>query len=302
MHWRRVLIFAGGHDHLGSYWRDPHYVLEAVKRCILSIILLFLGGSLRAQSASNCPWLSQAQGKQERDLAVYCDEFRGKKFVVARARTGHKLRAEMYSAKHKSPLSSFTSDREVMVVTNGGIYKDEGDGTEAPEGLLIRNGNQVASLNLQSSNSSSPSNFYWKPNGVFWIDLKGKPHITEAAEFKQADISKVREATQSGPLLVSRDKLHSGFATSKTEYVRNGVGVRDGTLYLVVSREPVRMEELAWLFREKLGCPNALYLDGAISEMYVRSGNTANVGLSVVEPEGALRSSFVTMIGLVRSR
>jgi uncharacterized protein YigE (DUF2233 family) len=51
--------------------------------------------------------------------------------------------------------------------------------------------------------------------------------------------------------------------------VRNGVGVVSSErVVLVISREPVSLHGFATFFRDKLGCRDALYLDGAISGMW----------------------------------
>ena len=36
----------------------------------------------------------------------------------------------------------------------------------------------------------------------------------------------------------------------------------------VISNEPVTFFRFASLFRDKLGCPNALFLDGSVSSLY----------------------------------
>ena len=76
-------------------------------------------------------------------------------------------------------------------------------------------------------------------------------------------------ATQSGPMLVIEGALHPAFRPESPNLrIRNGVGVAsDGSVWLVISREPVRFHDLATLFRDGLGCPDALYLDGTVSEL-----------------------------------
>jgi uncharacterized protein YigE (DUF2233 family) len=59
-------------------------------------------------------------------------------------------------------------------------------------------------------------------------------------------------------------------ADSKNLAVRSGVGVRkDGTVVFAISRLPVNFYTFASLFLNRLKCPNALYLDGTISALYV---------------------------------
>jgi len=76
-------------------------------------------------------------------------------------------------------------------------------------------------------------------------------------------------ATQSGPLLVIDGKLHPRFEENgASRFIRNGVGVRDAhTIVLAISRSGVSFGSFARLFRDALGCPNALYLDGVVSAL-----------------------------------
>ena len=51
---------------------------------------------------------------------------------------------------------------------------------------------------------------------------------------------------------------------------RHGVGARaDGTVVFAMTRDPVNLYTFASLFRDVLRCPDALSLDGAISQFYV---------------------------------
>ena len=65
-------------------------------------------------------------------------------------------------------------------------------------------------------------------------------------------------------------KLHPAFkANSESRLLRNGVGVPSPDIALfVISEAPVNFHELAVLFRDKLHCPDALFLDGTVSSLY----------------------------------
>jgi uncharacterized protein YigE (DUF2233 family) len=84
-------------------------------------------------------------------------------------------------------------------------------------------------------------------------------------------------------------------AESTSTVVRNGVGVvSPRRIALAISREPVNLYAFAKLFRDRLGCSDALYLDGAISGMYAPSAGRQDLdrgpfaGFVVVETaEGA---------------
>ena len=60
------------------------------------------------------------------------------------------------------------------------------------------------------------------------------------------------------------------FSPAGTSYKRrNGVGVVDGNqVVFAISEGAVRFYDFARLFRDGLGCKNALFLDGTISSLY----------------------------------
>lgn len=146
-----------------------------------------------------------------------------------------------------------------IVRTNAGIFEPD----LTPTGLLISAGRELHPLNLQSG----AGNFFLKPNGVFFVTAKGA-QVVESSEFRAEG---VLEATQSGPLLVRHGVVHPSFKPGSTHRaIRNGVGVRrDGTVVLVISRDEVSLFDFAALFRDVLGCGDALYLDGVISGLAV---------------------------------
>jgi uncharacterized protein YigE (DUF2233 family) len=54
-------------------------------------------------------------------------------------------------------------------------------------------------------------------------------------------------------------------------HIRNGVCVADpNTAWFAISEEPVSFGRLARLLRDRLGCRNALYLDGSVSSLWDR--------------------------------
>ncbi len=147
---------------------------------------------------------------------------------------------------------------------NAGMFRDDG----MPVGLCIVGGKEITALRT----GEGTGNFYLKPNGVFALTDSG-PIVRETGEWQAAPPSGVRYATQSGPLLVQRGTIHPAFReSSPNRNIRNGVGVRpDGRVVFAISAEPVTFHEMATLFRDALDCPDALYLDGAISAMHAPS-------------------------------
>ncbi len=148
----------------------------------------------------------------------------------------------------------------LIAATNAGIYEPG----YVPTGLFIEDGVVKNPLNLDDGNG----NFYLKPNGVFLLTDAGA-RIVEASQF-EAVAGPVRYATQSGPLLVSGGTIHPAFTPgSQNCRLRSGIGARpDGTVFLVISNGAVNFYDFATFFKEALNCPDALYLDGAISELY----------------------------------
>jgi uncharacterized protein YigE (DUF2233 family) len=72
-------------------------------------------------------------------------------------------------------------------------------------------------------------------------------------------------------MLVQRGRIHTAFREGSTNrFIRSGVGVRDGHVAVfAISRAEVDFHTIATLFRDVLDCQDALFLDGAISRMYV---------------------------------
>jgi uncharacterized protein YigE (DUF2233 family) len=61
---------------------------------------------------------------------------------------------------------------------------------------------------------------------------------------------------------------------SRYRAVRNGVGVRaDGTVVFAIADTPVTFHHFAAAFRDVLACPDALFLDGTISQLHAGPGN-----------------------------
>lgn len=159
-------------------------------------------------------------------------------------------------------------NREWVMATNAGIF----DPSRRPVGLHVQRGQELAPL----STADGEGNFFLKPNGVFWIDELGA-HVAPTEHY--APKGKIELATQSGPILVAQGQLHPAFVQSSTSLrTRSGVGVNaHGHVFFVLSQDRVTFHATATLFRDVLGCPNALYLDGEISAV-------AAPGLPAPEP------------------
>ncbi len=180
-------------------------------------------------------------------------------------------------------LKNYTSSqgKELLLAMNGGMYTPNFE----PQGLYIENGSVLNNLNT----ASGYGNFYLLPNGVFGITRNNHGFVVKTEDF-QNRLPNTRFATQSGPMLVFNDSIHPAFSEgSKNLHIRNGVGVTNsGKVVLVISNQRTNFYDFALLFRDKLHCSNALYLDGAISKMYNKATNRTEDG------------SFGVMIGIVK--
>lgn len=143
---------------------------------------------------------------------------------------------------------------------NAGMYGED----LKPIGLYIEDGRMLRKLNRRNG----PGNFHLKPNGVFFID-GDRGGVMETEAFAASGL-KPQFASQSGPMLVVDGQIHPKFSVDGTSLQRrNGVGAPDDhTLVFVISDDWVNFHSFARLFRDRLGCPNALFLDGSISSLH----------------------------------
>jgi len=161
------------------------------------------------------------------------------------------------------------ADPDIAVATNAGIFTPQ----FAPGGLLVSDGVTLRDLNL----ADGGGNFHLKPNGVFEIRDDGTAAVVDSTAYSAEE---VRFATQSGPALLLGGQLHPEFRAGSTNLAfRSGVGVSpDGrTVYLALSWSLTNFHDFATLFRDELGCDNALYLDGQISRLWVAGDGEPDV-------------------------
>jgi uncharacterized protein YigE (DUF2233 family) len=161
-------------------------------------------------------------------------------------------------------LASFIAGQRLsaplVLSMNAGMYEPD----MRPVGLHVEDGRTIAPLNT----NPGEGNFYMEPNGVFFVRHDGTAGILSTRAYAK-DRPNARMATQSGPMLVIEGKLHPRFEPNGTSrFIRNGVGVRDvHTIILAISTETVSLGRFARLFRDELGCSDALFFDGMISAL-----------------------------------
>jgi len=204
-------------------------------------------------------------------------EFEGALYHLYRVNKADYSRLELHwLGKDSQPLRDFVGlhrhlteqGKEIAFAINAGIYEKG----PKPCGLTIADGKELVPLNHRDDEG----NFYLKPNGVFFLDDNFGAGVMEAGEYGRSALTPML-ACQSGPLLLRKGVMHPAFkADSPNRRLRNAVGVRasDGQIIFVMSDRDDRVKgrvtfhQLSRFFLH-LGCQDALFLDGDISDMLV---------------------------------
>ncbi len=162
-------------------------------------------------------------------------------------------------------------EKGATMATNAGMFTPR----QVPQGLYISDDVEKGKYPVDLSDPND-DNFYLMPNGVFAVDTNGFPIVMETKafveEFGRQVQPAIQLATQSGPMLVINGNIHPSFTEgSQNLNIRSGVGIMDSNkVVFAISMQPVNFYDFASLFQEVFRCDNALYLDGAISEMFVK--------------------------------
>ncbi|MEM6379013.1 MAG: phosphodiester glycosidase family protein, partial [Bacteroidota bacterium] len=161
-----------------------------------------------------------------------------------------------------------TKGENLIFATNGGMYRPD----LTPEGLYVENGKTFYPLNLEKRGRLEFMNFYnIPPNGVFYITKDNQANVVTSLEYLEiVKQQPIKYATQSGPLLFNNGVRNPHFkASSTSKFVRTGVGItKQGKVMFAISHKPLNFFNFSRIF-DFYGCQDALYLDGAISEMYL---------------------------------
>jgi uncharacterized protein YigE (DUF2233 family) len=200
-------------------------------------------------------------------LAVDCAEvaFRGADYTVCEVDPAREELRLFLNDSGGKPYGSFRAVEAewgpLSFAMNAGMYHED----RRPVGLYIEEGREFAPIVTRDG----PGNFGMLPNGVFCID-RGRAFVFESRYFAES-FDGCDFATQSGPMLVIDGAVHPRFIEgSEFTNVRNAVGTSaagDRAVF-AISDDVVNFYDFALLFRDYLGLPDALYLDGSISRLY----------------------------------
>ncbi|MFZ3193061.1 MAG: phosphodiester glycosidase family protein [Moraxellaceae bacterium] len=175
-------------------------------------------------------------------------------------------------------------DLSLRFAMNAGMYHAD----RTPVGMLVQDGQLQFPLNT----ANGAGNFFLQPNGVFAVTQAGQALLEPTLQFAQRQMNSLRWATQSGPMLVVNGQINPLFDPhSSSQRIRNAVGRIDADhVVFVISEQPISFYGLASLLKDRLGCSDALYLDGSISALY------DSKNLRPAQPE-----DFGVMLGVVES-
>ena len=223
---------------------------KAWVRALYGAVMLFVGASA-----------AQAQICRDRDVAgaayTVCAVEAGTENLRLYARDGT---GRPYGSFAQLAAALAQTKRTLVFAMNAGMFEED----LAPVGLYIEGG----AVRHPANTRDGPGNFHMKPNGIFYFGPDGAG-VMETTRFLAANLHP-DFATQSGPMLVIDGAIHPKLQPDGTSLkIRNGVGVRGThTIVFAISREPVSFYRFATLFRDDLGCDNALFLDGSVSSLY----------------------------------
>jgi uncharacterized protein YigE (DUF2233 family) len=200
-------------------------------------------------------------------LAVDCAEvsFRGADYTICEVDPAREELRLFLNDSSGEPYGSFRAVEAewgpLSFAMNAGMYHED----RRPVGLYIEEGREIAPIVTRDG----PGNFGMLPNGVLCID-RGRARVIESRTFAET-VGSCAFATQSGPMLVIDGAVHPRFIEgSAFTNIRNGVGTSAAgdRVVFAISDDAVNFFDFALLFRDVLGLPNALYLDGSISRLY----------------------------------
>jgi uncharacterized protein YigE (DUF2233 family) len=247
-------------------------VLWVIGLCAVAAIAIF--SRQEWQSSRAAAETSKCVSNVPSSLSLRCVSFSGHLYAVAQIDLRKQKVVFAVSGDGKKEtfpevFSNFSREGIApLLVTNAGIYGAD----NRPLGLLISPKGKVHEVNARTDTGSAHGNFSWD-SAVFQISDADAARIVPAEDWHGS--AQIVAATQSGPQLASEGKINSSFPVqSDSSYLRTAIGVDEknqSLVYLVVSREPVTLYELAAFMVSNLHSSEALHLDGDLSAFYLPS-------------------------------
>lgn len=213
------------------------------------------------------PSAALAWTKPPPDDSCRAAQFEGTPFTLCQAVPSRQTLRLVDRGPGGKPLRSFAKLKAlggkapVAFAMNAGMFDAKG----LPVGLLVIDGKQEKPL----ATGKGAGNFFLKPNGVFYEDATGW-HVADTETYAADRHDGLRFATQSGPMLLVGGALNPQItANGPSRKLRNGVCVdARGVAWFAISEAPVSFGRFARLFRDRIACKDALYLDGSVSSLW----------------------------------
>jgi uncharacterized protein YigE (DUF2233 family) len=204
-------------------------------------------------------------------LIATFEQFRGQDYVLVKV-APERAEIRFFNPKADGGVHTFASvaslarqaGKTPAMIANGGMFRPD----HSAQGLLVIDGE---TLSLRDTATSGYGNFYLQPNGIFALDHAGCGYVVLTQAYPAlTDRHDIRYATQSGPMMLIDSTINPLFTDgSPNLYIRNAVGITaEGEVIFAISEQPCTFFDLSSVLLQH-GCTDALYLDGAISRMYV---------------------------------
>ncbi len=168
---------------------------------------------------------------------------------------------------------------------NAGMFKQD----QSPVGLYIENRPKLHDADTRGG----ATNFHMKPNGVFWIG-DGVAGVTETSRYLANPAGRaLRDPIRADAGRRRQDPSENQAERDLAQDPQRRGRMRRGAVVFAIAEEPVTFDAFARLFRDGLGCHNALFLDGSVSSLYApelnRDDELAPIGpiVGVVRPTSA---------------
>jgi len=224
--------------------------------------------SMRHQAASLGALFALGVPITQASAACAPKDFDSAKFIVCTFDPRHDDIRLFLSGPDDKPYGSLDAlasalkqkGEKLAFAMNAGMFGQD----QLPVGLYVEDRRKLH----EADTRGGATNFHMKPNGVFWIGDK-VAGVIETSRYLAAT-PPARYATQSGPMLIIDGKVHPKIRPDGTsQKIRNGVGAcKGGAIDFAIADDPVTFDTFARLFRDGLGCQNALFLDGSVSSLY----------------------------------
>ena len=191
--------------------------------------------------------------RQAKQIALYWQDEAGKNY--------YSFRSVMKQAKKQG--------KNIVMLTNGAIYDQE----FRPAGLWIEQGKLLKKVNR----NKAKGNFHIEPAAVFYI-LGNQAKLVSLDTWEKQNIQ-ADYALQAAPMLLIAGKINLRFRPKiYSPYSRNGLcTTRDNQVYFVITdTDKTPQDDLPNFYDfaeslQKLGCHQAVYLDGSISHLWSKN-------------------------------